>query len=486
MKVLVSKNLILKKSRKIRTSPSINAVKEYKFGPTRQYNKFVKWIGSSNDALNKVKLPKKKEIEGLSSNAAGIINSFGMFLASLALDPEGREEILNKVKNNSGKIAAGGALLGGGVLAKKRLFKPKVLKKVKPNVNVKSKLTAPNRIAIKSKRITAQSLARKKGNPFPHIATGEKTPKSKVGFNKRIAKLLKREGGEKVAQQTTKKLSQQVSKQIGKKAGKFIPGFGSLISLGFAANEFAEGDMVGGSLALASAIPVLGWAAIGVDIARDLGAFEGTPLGLNESEKKGKDKQVKEEIDGQVKKEEVITKKSKINISGSIVKFRLAVEDFEKIMSSNTMVVNSKTQVDNITDKTLGALDFVTYGAFDFDMKGNSLHQEVIQQPFKRFWNWFVPPPEKSNEPSVAAGIRTPDVGFKHVVSMSDGDQLFGSGNNIVLVPQDQTVQQQNKGGIVPVPIPSGGGGGVAVVTPSDSEIVNSMWTTILLTKLAQ
>ena len=42
-----------------------------------------------------------------------------------------------------------------------------------------------------------------------------------------------------------------------------------MLSIGFAAQEFAEGDVTGGMLSLAGAIPVLGWAAIGVDIARD-------------------------------------------------------------------------------------------------------------------------------------------------------------------------------------------------------------------------
>ena len=44
----------------------------------------------------------------------------------------------------------------------------------------------------------------------------------------------------------------------------------------------------------------------------------------------------------------------------------------------------------------------------------------------QKFWEWFVPPAEKSNEPSVRAGVRTPQTGFSHVESMSGGTQLFG------------------------------------------------------------
>ena len=493
MAQVVTKNLILRKARNIKTSPSVGTIKNYTFKSKTQVNKFVSWTGSANEALTRVKLPKKSDIQGLATSVSGMTDALTNFIASLMLHPEGptgaAQELLergvNTAKNNPGKVLAGAGVIAGGIAARK-FFKAR---SVKPKIKVKPKLTAPNKIKIKPKKISAQSLARQKKNPFPHIATGEKAPKSKVAFNKKVAKILKKEGSEKVAQQTTKKLTSKVAAKVGKKASKFVPGFGSLLSIGFAAQEFAEGDVTGGMLSLAGAIPVLGWAAIGVDIARDMGAFEGTPLGLNESEKKKQEKEITEEVEGDVKKEEVVAKKPKITIPDSIVKFGLAVDDFEKIMSSDTMVVNSKTQVksrNNLTDMTLGAMDMVTHGWFDFDKKGNNVVQETIQNPFKRFWNWFVPPPEKSNEPSVAAGIRTPDTGFKHVVSMSNSNQILDSGNNIIIMQQQPSIQPQQNSGMIPVPMSSGGGGGVSIVTPPESTIVNSLWTNILMTKLAQ
>ncbi len=496
MAQVVTKNLILRKARNIKTSPSVGTIKNYTFKSKTQVNKFVSWTGSANEALTRVKLPKKSDIQGLATSVSGMTDALTNFIAALLTHPEGptgaAQELLeggvNIVKNNPALATTGllGLGLGGGIAARK-FFKAR---SVKPKIKVKPKLTAPNKIKIKPKKISAQSLARQKKNPFPHIATGEKPPKSKVAFNKKVAKILKKEGSEKVAQQTTKKLTTKVAAKVGKKASKFVPGFGSLLSIGFAAQEFAEGDVTGGVLSLAGAIPVLGWAAIGVDIARDMGAFEGTPLGLNESEKKKQEKEATENVEGDVKKEEVVAKKPKITIPDSIVKFGLAVDDFEKIMSSDTMVVNSKTQVksrNNLTDMTLGAMDMVTHGWFDFDKKGNNVVQETIQNPFKRFWNWFVPPPEKSNEPSVAAGIRTPETGFKHVVSMSNSNQILDSGNNIIVVQQQQpSIQPQQNSGMIPVPMSSGGGGGVSIVTPPESTIVNSLWTNILMTKLAQ
>ena len=474
MAQVVTKNLILRKARNIKTSPSVGTIKNYTFKSKTQVNKFVSWTGSANEALTRVKLPKKSDIQGLATSVSGMTDALTNFIASLMLHPEGptgaAQELLergvNTAKNNPGKVLAGAGVIAGGIAARKffkaRSVKPKI--KVKPKVKVKPKLTAPNKIKIKPKST------------------------SKLGFNKKVAKILKKEGSEKVAQQTTKKLTTKVAAKVGKKASKFVPGFGSLLSIGFAAQEFAEGDVTGGMLSLAGAIPVLGWAAIGVDIARDMGAFEGTPLGLNESEKKKQEKEATENVEGDVKKEEVVAKKPKITIPDSIVKFGLAVDDFKKIMSSDTMVVNSKTQVksrNNLTDMTLGAMDMVTHGWFDFDKKGNNVVQETIQNPFKRFWNWFVPPPEKSNEPSVAAGIRTPETGFKHVVSMSNSNQLLGSGNNIIVMQQQPSIQPQQNSGMIPVPM-SSGGGGVAMVTPPESTIVNSLWTNILMTKLAQ
>ena len=82
-----------------------------------------------------------------------------------------------------------------------------------------------------------------------------------------------------------------------------------------------------------------------------------------------------------------------------------------------------------------------------------------------------------------AWGIKTP----KWLENMSNGNQLTGSGNNSVIMIPDETIVQSNTGGgMIPVPIASGGGGGIVVAVPSETEILNSLWTNILLTKLAQ
>jgi hypothetical protein len=70
-----------------------------------------------------------------------------------------------------------------------------------------------------------------------------------------------------------------------KTGGSLISKLFAPINIGISAYRFSQGDLVGGSLSALSAIPGLGLPAVGVDIAREFGAFEGTFLGKNEKAK---------------------------------------------------------------------------------------------------------------------------------------------------------------------------------------------------------
>ena len=69
-----------------------------------------------------------------------------------------------------------------------------------------------------------------------------------------------------------------------------IPLLGAALNVGLSAYRFSQGDVVGGILSAVSAIPIIGWAALGVDLAREFGAFDGTFLGRKGSEKAQPDK----------------------------------------------------------------------------------------------------------------------------------------------------------------------------------------------------
>jgi hypothetical protein len=76
-----------------------------------------------------------------------------------------------------------------------------------------------------------------------------------------------------------------------KTGGSLISKLFAPVNIGISAYRFSQGDLVGGSLSALSAIPGLGLPAVGVDIAREFGAFEGTFLGKNEKAKQSQSKQ---------------------------------------------------------------------------------------------------------------------------------------------------------------------------------------------------
>jgi hypothetical protein len=76
-----------------------------------------------------------------------------------------------------------------------------------------------------------------------------------------------------------------------KTGGSLISKLFAPVNIGISAYRFSQGDLVGGALSAISAIPGLGLPAVGVDIAREFGAFEGTFLGKNEKERQSQTKQ---------------------------------------------------------------------------------------------------------------------------------------------------------------------------------------------------
>mgnify|MGYP001404691709 CR=1 FL=1 len=72
MAIAVSNSEIIKSARRITTNPSVVSVKALKFNRKRDYSKFIKWIDSSSKELEKIKLPKKKDVKGISVKGGGI------------------------------------------------------------------------------------------------------------------------------------------------------------------------------------------------------------------------------------------------------------------------------------------------------------------------------------------------------------------------------------------------------------------------------
>ena len=474
MATIVNKNLILKKAKLIRTTPSVNVVKTYRFERKDQYKKFVKWISSADDALKrkKDKLPDKKKIKGLSVNTSSALQGIALILAGLLIDSKNPEQTLKRIDTGA-KLALASGLIATPFIGKhllKKLFRPKVT-------------------------TSATKL-------IPQIIKG---PARKGIIRKVGGEVVESTVKKKVSQQLGKKLTQKTAAKIGGKAGRFVPGFGSAIALGFAAHEFSQGDILGGTLALASAIPVVGWAAIGVDIARDLGAFEGTPLGLNDSEKREQSKDLQQGIQSNMQTQQVTDSEELDNtFSTAVDKFGVSVSDFKKMsvgMSFGTGksiltvegirdLIGSKKDdgylgpkdwgiKHNPDDGFLGPKEWGIVNPFNLDTAAKTIRQDLdLSENNNTFvkGDGFIGPK--------AWGIKTP----KWLENMSNNNQLSSTETNTttVLLSEDGGVQGNGGGSIIPVPITSGGGGGIVVAVPSESEILNSLWTNILLTKLAQ
>ena len=119
----------------------------------------------------------------------------------------------------------------------------------------------------------------------------------------------------------------------------------------------------------------------------------------------------------------------------------LAFQEGVKIQSEINK--DNKKLISNLA-ATLNVLQKQTNNLVEYESNNKSLENTLLPNTFlssskkeekgdgdknwiQKFWEWFVPPAEKSNEPSVRAGVRTPQTGFSHVESMSGGTQLFGS-----------------------------------------------------------
>ena len=88
---------------RIIVSPSTDAVADLKFKRRKDFSTFIKWIDSSNKALDRIKLPSKKEVEKLGKGTGGS-NWLPALLALLGL---GAFAALNKDKDKGGDSDTG-------------------------------------------------------------------------------------------------------------------------------------------------------------------------------------------------------------------------------------------------------------------------------------------------------------------------------------------------------------------------------------------
>lgn len=133
-----------------------------------------------------------------------------------------------------------------------------------------------------------------------------------------IAERIATRGGSAAAQTSTRAGGTIAAKAAGVGA-RAIPILGTALNIGLSAYRFSQGDVVGGILSAVSAIPIVGWAALGIDLAREFGAFDGTFLGR------------KDKLKEQTQKQNELVKKDQDKGGG--LTFRKTLNSYERVVN---------------------------------------------------------------------------------------------------------------------------------------------------------
>ena len=278
----------------------------------RDYNDFINWLDTSNKDIKKIKLPKKKKVEDL------------QFSVGSALGGGGGGGLINLLLG--GAAGLGARFLGKGIKAVKG-FGKNAISKIFPR--------------------SASSTVKKAAVPAADVAT-DLARKGVASGADDAAKVAAMKGGGKLASKG------------GELAAKLIPGLATAVNLGISGYRFSQGDVVGGSLSLASAIPILGWAAVGVDVAREFGAFEGTPLGLKKEKPKNK---IDERLKAQETKQREAASLSDVTFASITDKFDKVVSKFEKFANGMGAAISGKQPSDTSAQDKM--TEYGEYGARD-------------------------------------------------------------------------------------------------------------------------
>ena len=433
-------------AKRIKTTPSILKVKSLTFRKIGDSNTFIKFIGSAGSELNKVKIPDKR---GLLSrmNLAGSGNSAMNLLLATMVDPGGVAKTTGKI---FGGLGVGAAIGIPGLLALRKLFKKKP--NIKPNIK-------PNK--IKGPKIK-NTIKKPKLNKKPNLNT---KPNTKLKVKKpNLNRINAKNNIVKTNRITKPNLNLNKGGGILKRL-KNIKGVSKsnvVLNTVFAGFEFADrkssgqtntqaaigtGSSLAGGIAGAAIgqtlipIPVVGaliGGGIGSWISTKLAdkATGADKIGSEETEEK------KNEIDGQEDlnkiTEQVKTKSKKLN--GIVDKFD------DNIMALASLMDRRPETKDKMIPTEGGSIERATVNV--------------------------------NNTNNINTKLK---VDQSMITSISNDD----SEDMIIITQQSPPMNPGQGGGMIPIPVGGGGGGGLAVATQSESELVNSVWSNILLTKLA-
>ena len=312
---------LVKAANKIVTSPTFAKARSIDFDKKNEYDKFIKFIESSNKELLRIKLPSKEDVAKEGAAGGGQDGDKGRRFGVLDLL---------------------GGYFGGSLFAKllsairKRLMKsrfvPKFIKRLltrmkklwrnftKPLRQLRRFITSiPGKIKAKLAGLTDNVVKFFRKNIGDAITAIKNLPKAKwiknlvtkgksfVDDGVKIGKeFLTNNKVIKGAQTITKKIAPKLSTQL---LGEItiIGGIVADVSAGF--YRLSKGDKTGAALSFLSAIPIIGLPVAAVDMARDLKLLENTALRLNKDnpnyvdERTDEQKQTDEDLDAYLRKE---------------------------------------------------------------------------------------------------------------------------------------------------------------------------------------
>ena len=310
---------LVKAANKIVTSPTFNKVKSIDFDKKHEYDKFIKFIESSNKELLKINLPKSKDIKS-DDDGGGGGGGLGL-LASLLLTPIAGKLALTAMKLVRLLKGLKNLIPRGLRLRLKRWWRNRTMRfrrlgrffRQLPGKIINWGRKKFNQVKTFIRKNFDEAILGIK-NFLKNLKNSKfvKNILSKANKLKTIADDAVKVGKEVVTNSKVVKASTNIIQKVTKKAGPKLASLtageltvigGIAVDLSMAAYRFKKGDVTGGVLSTLSAIPILGIPVAAVDIARDFNVFDddSTILGkidfLNVlKSKKQKDKEREEKL----------------------------------------------------------------------------------------------------------------------------------------------------------------------------------------------
>ena len=441
---------LVKAANKIVTSPTFAKARSIDFDKKNEYDKFIKFIESSNQELLRVKLPKKNDIskDGYGDSKGGGGRRGGLLSNLLKLlGLKTGTSILSKLLSNIRKSLM------------KSKYTPKFIKKAlaglkrwwrnitKPFRQTRRFITSlPGKIRAWTAKNFKKSMTFIKKN-FDEAILGIKNLKNakwvkalvqRAGKLKNFADDAVKVGKEVITNSKVVKASSNIIKKIGPKVGPKLASLtageitvigGIVADLGMAAYRFKKGDVTGGVLSTLSAIPILGIPVAAVDIARDFNVFDddSTILGkidfLNVlKSKKQKDKEREEKLDVKPLEEALQEENGAFS--------HLSNQEKENRLRENMLIKQIEEQQKNDTDPLM-------------DSNYENQIQEVLRlsdKELKEQTDKLLLMPENKETKQLIEKLNPESVGQSSMTTVIDNRQTF-------LVPFDSGAQENSSGG---------------------------------------